>query len=596
MRVRNTTRTTPAGLIVLFLIYVILIGLILFFSQQILSTIQNINPFTSIFIIIIIVILPLILLGAIIINIIKLFREHAKKNTGARLKTRLIIFFIIISLLSLVPQAILSIRFVDMSINFWSNVRIIDVLEGGLQVALKYHSDKYENLRLFYKSPVIRMLLNSSELNYSKIFEEIKSANPEVNYLQIFDSKGNEIPGSSNSEFGDITDFEIVKENIGMLPKKEVGNQSILRAVTKCQIMGNQYYLVLGIILKKEFNEYASRITSSMNTFKQLDKYKEAFRIVVVIFYFMFSFPILLLSILISFLLTDEIIRPIVHLGEATKRVAEGDFSFRILTRTNDELSLLVDSFNKMVSELAISRRKIMQSEKISTWQEIAQRLAHEVTNPLTPIKLQAERILKKYSENTGEFEKILNPCINSIIREVDNLSMMLRQFKEFAKPPDLKLDTVNIYRTIQDVAATYEELSQKVKIDFSKIDVNINIQLDVGQVKQVFANLFTNSIQAMPDGGEIMVSAIVIRKGDSPFLRIMVKDTGCGIDDEIRDRIFDPYITTKPSGTGLGLSIVEKIVFDHNGNIWFESNKGIGTTFYIDLPVGVENEHYFNN
>ena len=119
-------------------------------------------------------------------------------------------------------------------------------------------------------------------------------------------------------------------------------------------------------------------------------------------FFFLFSLPIFFITILVSLLLTERIISPIVHLEDATRRVAEGDFSFRILTRPRDELATLVDSFNGMISELERSRRKLLQAERITAWQEIAQRLAHEIRNPLTPIKLSAQRMLKKHDEKRG--------------------------------------------------------------------------------------------------------------------------------------------------------------------------------------------------
>ena len=143
----------------------------------------------------------------------------------------------------------------------------------------------------------------------------------------------------------------------------------------------------------------ARRLTESLTLFTALDRFRELFQIVLVGFFFLFSLPLFFITILVSLLLTERIISPIVHLEDATRRVAEGDFSFRILTRPRDELSNLVDSFNGMVSELDRSRRKLLQAERITAWQEIAQRLAHEIRNPLTPIKLSAQRILKKHAD-----------------------------------------------------------------------------------------------------------------------------------------------------------------------------------------------------
>jgi nitrogen fixation/metabolism regulation signal transduction histidine kinase len=327
---------------------------------------------------------------------------------------------------------------------------------------------------------------------------------------------------------------------------------------------------------------------------------------VLIFFYFFFSFPIFLLSILVSFLLTEEIIRPIVNLEEATRRVAEGDFSFRILSRSADELSHLVGSFNRMVSELSHSREKLKQSEKITAWQEMAQRLAHEIKNPLTPIKLSAQRILKKYASDsqanartavegaptgTGDFQKVLQASVSSIVREVDNLNDLLVEFRKFARLPMPRLQSVHLRELVEEVVQMYTNLSTEVTIDSSHIGEDSVIRADPGQINQVLANLIRNAIQAMPKGGEISIRSAVVNKENRQFCRIWIKDSGSGIPEDIRNRVFEPYFTSKSEGAGLGLAIVQRIVFDHDGNIWFETEEGVGTTFIVDLPLGMRED-----
>jgi nitrogen fixation/metabolism regulation signal transduction histidine kinase len=244
-----------------------------------------------------------------------------------------------------------------------------------------------------------------------------------------------------------------------------------------------------------------------------------------------------------------------------------------------------------MVSELSHSREKLKQSEKISAWQEIAQRLAHEIKNPLTPIKLSAQRILKKYAagpqSKTEEFQKVLEASISAIVREVDNLNDLLVEFREFARLPMPRLQPIALRELVEEVAEMYTNLSSIVTIDSSHINEESLIRGDPNQIKQVFANLLRNAIQAMSKGGEISVRSAVVDKEDHRYCRIWIKDSGEGIPEEIRTRVFEPYFTSKREGTGLGLAIVERIIFDHDGNIWFETQEGVGTTFIIDLPLG---------
>jgi len=294
---------------------------------------------------------------------------------------------------------------------------------------------------------------------------------------------------------------------------------------------------------------------------------------------------VFLLSILVSFLLSEEVVQPIVSLEDATRRVAEGDFSTRILTRPNDELAALAGSFNRMVSELSRSRSKLMQAEKIAAWQEIAQRLAHEIKNPLTPIKLSAQRVLKKYTGESAEFRGILEASVSAIIREVDNLNAMLAHFRDFARLPVPRPETFGLREVVEEAAAIYNTAS--VSIDTARVGADSVLTADRGQIKQLFANLFQNAIQAMPDGGRIGVASALVSKEGRRMCRVQVRDTGRGIDEKIRDMIFRPYFTTKKEGGGLGLTIVERIVFDHAGSIRFETQPGVGTTFIIDLPLG---------
>ncbi len=584
-----TSHTTPSavGLLILVLFYILLMGLILVFAGQLIANISEASPSANTMAVIAITfVLPAVLLGAIIYNIVKLVRERTHRRAGSKLKTRLLAFFALIALLSLVPQALLSITFINSAINFWFSTKVGDAMEGGLSLSLEYRISKVENLKRFSSSFLLPDFLVNIDEDPQKVWDSIQNANPEINLLQIFDSDGEELIFEGD-EAGRVSDITSLGRLQSSLPTIEVrGDVTILRTIARSVVGGKTYAVIMGIVYPKKFDEFASIITEARSHFKQLFRYEQLFRVAVVVFYFLCSSPIFLLSILVSFLLTDEIIRPIVNLEEATRRISEGDFSFRVLSRTKDELSFLVGSFNRMISELEGSRKKLLQAEKIAAWQEIAQRLAHEVKNPLTPIKLSAQRILKKYKSDPESLEGVLEPAVSSIIDEVDSLNRLLVEFREFTRLPNPHSEPVDMRQLIQEVIHIYENLSSRVTFSCRFVGDQATIKVDRKQMKQVFANLIKNAIQAMPDGGELSVITDLVKKDEKPYLRVQVRDTGNGIDDEIRDSIFDPYFTTKKDGSGLGLSIVDRIVFDHNGTIWFETQKGQGTTFFVDLPM----------
>jgi len=579
--------TTSVGLLVLVLIFVLLIALIVVFSHQILINLAGVDVQANIVVYVVAIAFPLILLGLIVFQIVRLIRERATHKSGSRLKTRLLMFFVLIALLSSIPQALLSVSFVNSAINFWLEARIGEALRGGLSISLEYYRSTVEDLRAFNQSSLMSFILEDLNRNPERLWKNVRTVNSDVQFIQIFDADGSEVLFRGEPQ-GRLRSLGTFDERTGDLPKEDREDASILRNATVYELDGRQHTVVVGRLMPEGFDSKASSLTESLEIFSQLNRYKRLFRLVLIFF---FSFPIFLLSILVSFLLTEEIIRPIVNLEEATRRVADGDFSFRILSRSADELSHLVGSFNRMVSELSHSREKLKQSEKISAWQEIAQRLAHEIKNPLTPIKLSAQRILKKYSAGSeagsGEFQKVLQASVSSIVREVDNLNDLLVEFREFARLPMPRLQSVHLRELVEEVAQMYRNLSTEVIIASSHISEDSVIRADPGQIKQVLANLIRNAVQAMPKGGEVSVRSAVVNKENRRFCRIWIKDSGSGIPEEIRSRVFEPYFTSKAEGAGLGLAIVERIVFDHDGNIWFETQEGVGTTFIIDLPLG---------
>ena len=574
------------------LFYVVLIAVIIIFSQQIILNISTAQPLASTLIIAALIVLPAALLVIIIGNVVKLFRDRFKKTPGARFKLRLILFFALIAVLSAVPQTTLAVTFLNSLINAPFISQINDVFKSAWNIARIYYRGKADNLKTFGGSPVLPQMLRSLPSDPQGVWNTVASVNPEIEFFQVFDGESKEIFYASRPGVTPEARIQTLftdDQSSGLLPKVERGPVTVFRYVYVYPRPGRVRYVVFGITLPAGFEEDAQQLFDSKEIFEQLNRFRDILQAGIILFYFFFSFPILLLSVIVSFLLSEEIIRPIINLEEATRRVAQGDFSIRILSRSGDELANLIDSFNGMVSELDSSKKKLSKTEKIAAWQEIAQRLAHEIKNPLTPIKLAAERIRKKYDEpgrGEGELRQVVENSVQAIILEVNNLDRMLKEFNDFAKHPEPKRERVPLKALVEEVTATYASLAGNVRIDSEAVDPALVLFIDPRQFKQVFANLMMNAYKAMPGGGDLTIRADLVKKGKTDYCRIQVRDTGSGIDEAIQGLVFNPYFTTREGGTGLGLSIVERIVFDHNGNIWFETKQGLGTTFFIDLPV----------
>lgn len=582
MKLFRGTASSTAGILSVVFIYIILILMVLLFSSQILKDVTEEGRLSNSIIIPIGILLPLALLGIIVFNIIRLARDKRANKPGVRFKIRLILFFTFISLLSSIPQGILSISFLDTTLNSWFSARLGRALEGGVHIALTHYNERVESLQDFSSSRVFHSLMQDIEYRPERVWENIRSVNRVVESFQVF--KNEESLFFFGDGRGEIEAYSSSLVREGSVIKDTTEEISALRVFRNVKAGGAEYQVVLSSFLPDNFDLEAGNLTKSLEVFRQLEEYNTIFRLVLILFYSFFSVPILLLSILVSFILSDEIIRPIVHLEEATRKVAEGDFSVRILSRSRDELAVLTQSFNTMVSEMEHSRRQLLQAEKVTAWQEIAQRMAHEIKNPLTPIKLSAQRILKKYSRDPSGFEGILEPAVESIVREVDNLNDLLREFRDFARLPAPRTEIVPLKVLIEETIASFQASYPGVGF-FQHVGEDFTIRADRGQIGRIFQNLIKNAIDAMGERGEITLYASLVTKGNIHYSRVQIQDTGPGIKEQDREKIFHPYFTTKDHGTGLGLAIVERIIFDHKGSIWFDTEPDIGTTFYIDLP-----------
>jgi nitrogen fixation/metabolism regulation signal transduction histidine kinase len=297
------------------------------------------------------------------------------------------------------------------------------------------------------------------------------------------------------------------------------------------------------------------------------------------------------MTVIIAISFTRRITHPIAELTEATRRVAEGDFSIQILSRRNDELGLLIRSFNSMVQDLEKSRAALVKSEKISIWQNMAQQLAHEIKNPLTPIKLSAERVLRRWRNEPENISEILESSMMAIIQETEGLSTLLNEFRTLSKPMEASRSSSSLRESAEEVMNTYSSSYPGVEFDISHIEAGIMVKIDKHRLSQILTNLVINAIDAMNGIGSIEIRSDIVKKREVCYCRISIKDSGKGIGKQESSLIFTPYFTTKESGTGLGLPIVERIVNDHDGVIWFDSAEGMGTTFYIDLPAEINVE-----
>lgn len=566
---------------------VLLVVFTVFLSRQILEDVADARRQFDTVLIPLVLVLPLTLLGAVGYQVWILLRDRRQGKAGTQLKVRISLFFALTALLASIPQTILSLSFIDTAMKTWVNQRWGDALQNGLDTALEYHHDRIEELKNITQSPlipdIVRRALPSRDA--ALLAGGLEASNLKPDGLQVFDPAGQQVL-SLGEKGALLTRSANLPRLDGPLPKETTGTTTLLRQILHLDSGGVEYAVVLSLILPKGFEEATQSLTEAVETFRDLQTSNQTFRGLLALFYLLFAFPTLLIALLISFTQADDLIRPLVNLESATKRIASGDYTTKILTPERDELSFLAESFNAMTSELAVSRTKLLQTEKVTAWQEIARQLAHELRNPLTPIRLSAERILRISQSDPARLPQIIEPAVQAIVTEVVRLDTLLKEFAGFARLPAPQKTVVDLKPLVENLLGTYAASHGNLKVDHAGLMEGITILADPRQIEQVFTNLIKNAVDAMHGEGEITVVSNLVKKGNVSYCRVQLHDNGPGIPEDLRARVFHPYVTSKADGTGLGLAIVERIVFDHQGRVWFESQLGFGTTFFLDLPL----------
>lgn len=252
---------------------------------------------------------------------------------------------------------------------------------------------------------------------------------------------------------------------------------------------------------------------------------------------------------------------------------------------SNDEIGALVQTYNLMVDELHRSAEKLAKSEREMAWKEMAKQVAHEIKNPLTPMRLSIQHLQRTLKDRPEESDATLKRFSNTMIEQIDTLSRIATEFSNFAKMPKAKMESLNLRSILLSVKELYEpKQSNLLRIEMiDEVETDPTIWADKEQMLRVFGNLLKNAIQAIPDDKEGLVY-LHLKQERNRFV-VAVKDNGKGIPEEMLDKIFTPSFTTKSSGMGLGLAMVKNILTEVGAEISFETKEGVGTTFLISFP-----------
>jgi two-component system, NtrC family, nitrogen regulation sensor histidine kinase NtrY len=295
----------------------------------------------------------------------------------------------------------------------------------------------------------------------------------------------------------------------------------------------------------------------------------------------------LLISLLLSLWIAARITKPVTELSDGAREVAAGRWETRIDVHGVDEIGQLGIAFNDMTRTLSVQRDRLLQTERVAAWRELARRLAHELRNPLFPMQITVENLQRAKQLDSKQFMEVFNESTATLRVELANLNAIVGRFSDFSKMPAPVFTKLDVNEALRNIIRLFEPQfnvvgKPAIAAEYFLTEPLAEIDADAVLLHRAFQNLVLNALDAMPSGG-----TLTLRTSErSGHVLIEISDTGTGLTPEECSRLFTPYYTTKHQGTGLGLAIVQSVVSDHHGSVSVSSEEGHGTTFRIELPL----------
>lgn len=350
--------------------------------------------------------------------------------------------------------------------------------------------------------------------------------------------------------------------------------------VTTQERIGNLEYSSVYVTLWNNKNEAVAYL--NVPYFMKYKKFKTEMQDIIV-GVLNINLLLIIIALLVAFAISQRITHPLVMLREKFAQIRIGRKNEKISYSKNDEIKVVVNSYNKMVDELEESTKLLAQSERQSAWREMARQVAHEIKNPLTPMKLNIQFLQRSIAQDNENWQQKFQELSGVLLKQIDELSAIASAFSDFAKLPKIQNEKIDLINLLQELVMLYNK--GEIKLQLSSSLREAHVFADRNRLRRAFINLITNAMQSIqiPTRGEV---EIVVEQQHMDFIEISIIDNGQGIPENIRSKIFSPNFTTKSSGMGLGLALTKDIINQAGGSIHFDSEVEKGTSFYITLPT----------
>ncbi|MCO5256816.1 MAG: ATP-binding protein [Lentimicrobium sp.] len=499
-----------------------------------------------------------VLLVFLIFAVLWLFRKGKKRNLD--LSTRLQVMLIILILFA---SALIGFTILE-------NIKSLNAKKNRDMLSEKAHSVLIE---LEHKLATMDIL----EKTQQPYLEELLTKFSQVFFtdINLYNTDGSLLASSRAQIFDE--GLKSVQMNSDAFKQLAVNKRTMY--ITNEQI-GNYNYLSAYIPFRNDMNKLTAYINLPYFARQQeLRQEISAFLVAFINIYVILT----AIAVVVSLLVGSYLTRPLQLIRERFSSLNLGKRNEKIDYNRQDELGDLINEYNNMVEKLTESAERLARSERESAWREMARQVAHEIKNPLTPMKLSIQHLIKSWHEQAPDWDKRFERTSKTLIQQIDSLSSIATAFSDFAKLPQANNKKVELTEVIRSTMGLFTE-HPEIDIILTLPEEPCHVFADEKQLSRVFINLLNNSVQAIPAGKRGIINITLVNQGDTHI--VSIRDNGTGIGEEQKSRIFSPNFTTKSAGMGLGLAMVKNIINSAGGDIRFTSASGHGTTFIIELPA----------
>lgn len=528
-------------------------------------------------------------------RLVEVWIERRKGQAGARLHVQLVGLFSLIAVVPSIVVFIFSTIYINGAVQAWFGKPVRSALDQARAVASAYFKEHHNSIEkdAIHLVNHLRPFMMSLSQDPAQLESELTDQGSLLNLDEILVFNANrQVIGRSKLTLSLIFDTTINLNDAmhladtGEVPVMVDESRTRMRALALLDPV-SKTYLYIGKAVDHLVLYYLDNTENSLKAFDKLEEQRSGLQITFVLFFTLVAIVLLLSAVWMGLTLANILVRPVGRLIHAAEQVSQGNWQVRVEEgSSHNEVDTLIQSFNRMTSQLDRQRKDLIVAHRNAAWADVARRIAHEIKNPLTPIQLSAERLKRRYLKEIQTDPETFQLCVDTIVRQVKHIGSLVSEFSSFARMPEPIMKNENLNVLCQQAIFLVKEGAGNVSIQLDAPSDPVMVPCDAQQISQVLTNLLQNAVNAIDEFEKNISGQILLTLRDrGEKITLIIEDNGPGFPIENRERLLDPYYTTRRKGTGLGLAIVAKIIQDHRGDLELGDSVLGGAKVVIELP-----------